>query len=183
MQYCAISGAAAGVVTSLFSSPVELTRLKLQIPEPGTNYSGSLDATVQIYRNYGMASMYKGYVPTLCRELLGYTMYFSYYKKAMEGVTENRFQWSMFHGGMAGLANWMTAYPFDVVKSKMQNDSMSSPSFTAMRQAFLSVFREGGIRAFYRGYSVVIVRAFPTNSGGFLAYETALSMLGHRQAL
>ncbi len=171
VAYCGVSGAIAGMVSSLFSCPVELTRLKMQIPEAGTDYRGSLDAAFKIARGHGLSRIYKGYLPTLGRDGLGYTVYFSYYKKAMEDVPSGkRLSWSILHGGTAGLLFWLATYPLDVVKSKMQNDSVSRPAIPTMRHAARAIFAQGGLAAFYRGYSVVIVRAFPTNSAGFLAY-------------
>lgn len=35
----------------------------------------------------------------------------------------------MLHGGIAGLTMWAVVYPIDVLKSKIQNDSMASPKY------------------------------------------------------
>ena len=82
--------------------------------------------------------------------------------------------WSLINGAIAGLAYWMTAYPFDVMKSKAQNDSISNPKYTRTNEYFTAVYM-GNWRNFYRGYSIVLIRALPVNAVGFLAYEIAFS--------
>lgn len=42
-------------------------------------------------------------------------------------------------------------------------------------------YAEGGLKTFYKGYLVCLLRAAPVNAGGFLAFEAAMRVLGRSQ--
>jgi hypothetical protein len=74
-------------------------------------------------------------------------------------------------GGLAGATGWTIVFPFDVVKTHLQTQTTQLSVESTVRR----LFAEGGVRAFYRGWSAAIVRAFPANGFLFLGYE-----LSHR---
>ena len=76
-------------------------------------------------------------------------------------------------GGVAGLSGWAVAIPMDVVKNRHQ--AKLGPSSSV--QTVASLFRSEGIRGFYRGGAVTLVRSVPANAATFLGYETALRVL------
>lgn len=72
------------------------------------------------------------------------------------------------YGGLAGEALWLSSYPFDVVKSKMQSDELGSRTrYPTMRGCFQQVWREEGMRGFWRGLGPTLVRAMPISAGTF----------------
>lgn len=48
--------------------------------------------------------------------------------------------------------------------SRMMSDSISSPKYPTWASAARSIWREGGVKAVYRGFVPCILRAFPTVS-------------------
>jgi hypothetical protein len=74
--------------------------------------------------------MFKGLIPTVCREMSAWAIYFwSYelYKKTLgvsskEYSTTSRYEYclTVFCGGMAGVSCWLVCYPFDVIKVQLQ---------------------------------------------------------------
>ena len=44
-------------------------------------YNGSIDAGIQIYKNYGLKGLYLGFYPTLLRELMAMATYFGIYER------------------------------------------------------------------------------------------------------
>ncbi|KAG8918095.1 Mitochondrial carrier protein ymc2, partial [Tulasnella sp. 408] len=63
------AGVIAGLSNGVVSGPVEHIRIRLQIQgNENKIYNGPWDAVRKIYKNYGIAGIYKGQVVTLCRE-------------------------------------------------------------------------------------------------------------------
>lgn len=99
---------------------------------------------------------------------------------------------TFFSGGFAAEVFWFTAYPADVIKNRMMADSLYNPKYPSgvrgMVQAALELWtppdqsaRERGLlglprrlRRIYTGYLTCALRAFPTNAGALLAFETAM---------
>lgn len=73
-----------------------------------------------------------------------------------------------FYGGLAGEALWISSYPFDVIKSKMQSDGFGSEMrYKSMRDAFGQTWRQEGVRGFWKGIGPTLVRAMPVSAGTF----------------
>jgi hypothetical protein len=79
----------------------------------------------------------------------------------------------MHVGGLAGQVSWIVTYPLDAVKTKIQ----ISDNPQRMRDVFRGVWREGGVRGFYRGLEAAVVRAFPANAALFLVYEWSKKLM------
>ena len=76
------------------------------------------------------------------------------------------------YGGLAGEALWLSSYPFDVVKSKMQTDGFgSAQKFPTMRSCFAQTYKEGGIGGFWRGVGPTLLRAMPVSAATFATVE------------
>jgi solute carrier family 25 carnitine/acylcarnitine transporter 20/29 len=90
-------------------------------------------------------------------------------------------------GGLAGVANWVVALPIDAVKSRIQFEALGGTGAGAgagagaeslsMRAVAMRLYREGGAKAFFRGFAPVLLRAFPANAACFFAMETSRAWL------
>lgn len=69
---------------------------------------------------------------------------------------------TIFTGGMAGIINWMVALPADVVKSIVQ--TAPEGKYKSLLQVYAELIKADGIGAFFKGFTPVIIRAFPSNS-------------------
>ncbi|KAH8376686.1 hypothetical protein KR093_000897, partial [Drosophila rubida] len=74
-------------------------------------------------------------------------------------------------GGTSGVFYWIGGMPADVLKSRLQ----SSPEgkFNGVRGVFVDLLKNEGITAFYRGFTPVLMRAFPANATTFFGIELA----------
>lgn len=72
------------------------------------------------------------------------------------------------YGGLAGEALWLSSYPFDVVKSKMQSDGFGpNRKYSGMRDCFAQTWRVEGARGFWKGIGPTLLRAMPVSAGTF----------------
>lgn len=178
------SGAAAGFANGFLVSPIEHVRIRLQTGAGG--YHGPVDAILGILREGGVSGLMKGLVPTLARETVGAGMYFLTYEALVgkycreNGVARSEVSPGRLcgYGACAGYAMWLSVYPVDVVKSKMQTDKLVGGKFGTMRKAAAAVWHEAGLRGFFRGFAPTLLRAAPANGATFAAFELTMRVLG-----
>ena len=92
-------------------------------------------------------------------------------------------------GGIAGVVTWVSIYPLDVVKTRLQTRVVEAKSKAWMegRRAKRSggsveiareIWRKSGLRGFYRGVGVCSLRAFVVNAVQWYVYERLMVWLG-----
>lgn len=86
---------------------------------------------------------------------------------------------TLFAGGMGGIANWITVFPLDVIKSRLQTAEIGryKPGTQGMIQCATELVRENGVRSLYKGLTPALVRSFPANACCFLAFELTMKVL------
>lgn len=84
------------------------------------------------------------------------------------------------YGGLAGEVLWLSSYPFDVVKSKMQSDGFVGKErrYASMRDCVGQVWRQEGVLGFWKGLGPTLVRALPVSAGTFAVVEWVRRALG-----
>ncbi|KAA8495075.1 Mitochondrial carnitine/acylcarnitine carrier-like protein [Porphyridium purpureum] len=174
----AACGAGAGVGVSILATPTELIKCRLQAAAKGV-YKGPIDVAKQLLASAGPAGLFRGYVPTVMREVPGCAIYFATYeglKKAFAkqkdvSVAQLGTAEIMTSGSLAGLAFWCSVYPADVVKTLIQTDSDTHPRFRSTWHCLREIVAKDGVRALYRGAAPCFVRAAPSNAVCFVVYE------------
>lgn len=82
------------------------------------------------------------------------------------------------YGGLAGEMLWITSYPFDVIKSKMQSDGFGEKlRYKSMRDAFGQTWRHEGAMGFWRGIGPTLLRAMPVSAGTFATVELVMRLI------
>lgn len=183
-----LSGALAGLSTTVILSPGERIKCLLQVQDAnptasGVKYAGPIDCCKQLYKQGGIRNIYVGTVATACRDIPASGVYFMVYEylRARFAGDGNPDQLSPFKtimaGGTAGILNWLVAIPSDVLKSRQQTAPPGTYS------GFLDVFRKtlasDGIHGLYKGAAPVLLRAFPANAACFLGFECMMKLLNY----
>ena len=88
---------------------------------------------------------------------------------------------SLFAGGVAGIAYWAFSYPIDYVKTTVQMDDLADRKYRGMID-FINKRKGDGIKSFYKGYGVCMLRSVPVNAGGFFVFEAVMRKLGRGAA-
>lgn len=82
------------------------------------------------------------------------------------------------YGGLAGEALWLSSYPFDVVKSKMQSDGFGAErKYASMRDCFAKTYAQEGAMGFWKGIGPTLLRAMPVSAGTFAVVEMTMRAL------
>ncbi|TRY87842.1 hypothetical protein DNTS_007649, partial [Danionella cerebrum] len=143
-------------------------------------YAGPMDCVKQLYRQNGIRGLYKGTALTLMRDVPASGMYFMTYERLKNALTPEGKSPSelsvpsvLFAGGMAGICNWAVATPPDVLKSRFQT-APEGRYPNGFRDVLRELIREEGVRSLYKGFSAVMLRAFPANAACFLGFELGM---------
>mmetsp|Transcript_3041 Transcript_3041/g.8290 ORF Transcript_3041/g.8290 Transcript_3041/m.8290 type:complete len:190 (+) Transcript_3041:43-612(+) len=167
-------------------TPFEFVKCQLAYRTKGGPSALSLVADTM--RREGISGVFRGYTPTTMMRVFGLPAYFGVYSEVKGAfVPDNGTEADLtslqllLAGGLGGVGFWSVIFPFDSVKTKMQTSMQGEASETAsLSTTARSMFREGGVRSFYRGFGVCLVRAFPANAATFFGYEVTLRYLNAR---
>jgi hypothetical protein len=98
-------------------------------------------------------------------------------------------------GGVAGILSWLLVYPIDVIKTNIQvahpdnptpsirpslagpKDGIAAP--TGLLSMGRALYVRHGVRVFFKGLGVTLLRAFPVNAAVFYFYELFKLHLEH----
>lgn len=188
-----IAGGAGGFANGFLASPIEHVRIRLQI-QTSSNinnqkqllFKGPFDVLKHMYSIGGFKTIFRGLVPTLIRESFGIGVYFMTFEALVQN-TMQKFQikrnqvesWKLCaFGGLAGYAMWITVYPVDVIKSKLQTDNLGNWKFKNSLHVIKSILNSSlGWRGFFVGFTPTILRAAPANAATFVAFEWTMRLL------
>lgn len=174
-----LAGASAGAIQCVICCPMELAKTRMQLQGTGEKkskrklYKNSLDCLVRIYRKEGFRGINRGMVTTLMRETPGFGVYFLAYDlltRSLGCEPEDPYMIPklLFAGGMSGIASWISTYPVDVIKSRLQADGVGGVNqYSGIMDCVRQSLRKEGWRVFSRGLVSTLLRAFPVNAATF----------------
>lgn len=148
-------------------------------------YSGSLDAAVKIFRQWGFRGLNRGQGPTTIRESIGLCLYFTVIEKVTKALTPSNLHSHqvpiyvpLMAGGLGGTIYWVFSYPFDYVKTLMQCDKLGDYKYPTMASCFRDQYQLGGWRTFFKGYLICMMRSFPVNAAAVATYRVMQKATG-----
>lgn len=178
-----ISGATAGAFVSLISSPLDMIKVQMQMPNSKNLYTHSFDCLSKLVFNGGYKRMYQGLQGMLIRESVGFGTYFLSYETLCRASspTGNKKDISILTkflcGGCSGIILWCVIYPLDLIKTRLQTQTISQRlSYSGWIDCARKSYSKDGILGFYRGISASLLRAFPVHSSVFVVYELCLNI-------
>ncbi|WVQ72121.1 hypothetical protein IAR50_001666 [Cryptococcus sp. DSM 104548] len=182
-----LSGAFAGVANTVVCNPVEHIRIRLQtqpdvVPKL---YNGPVDCAAKLYKNGGgLKGIFKAQSATMLRDGVGCGFYFLAYEGLVQrhikttGLKREEISpiWAVTYGAAAGYALWFSIYPVDVIKSKLQTDSLlaADRKYTGMVDCARKTWRAQGVKGFLGGLGPTLIRSPFANGATFVAFELAM---------
>eukprot|EP01038_Epipyxis_sp_PR26KG_P005247 gene5247-7292_t len=177
-----LNGGITGVFSSFALCPCDVVKCRSQV----NTANGALRATFStvvssIIRNEGFRGLYRGIGAQLCRDVPFYCSFFGSYdvlcqvlRVSFPEASDTSIYFTA--GGFAGQIGWIISIAPDVVKSKIQSSSISPAE--GIKQTMMSIYKIRGIKGFFAGIEVAVIRAFPANAALFVGYELSRDLLG-----
>jgi mitochondrial ornithine carrier protein len=144
---------------------------------PKLSHPGPLQLITDIYRAQGISGFWRGQLGTFLRETGGGAAWFGSYEyisshlKRYHPRNELSSIDAMISGACAGMAFNLVLFPADSIKSRMQTESLSDGQNKGFGEVTRDIWRFGGIKAFYRGCLITVLRAAPSSAVIFWTYE------------
>jgi len=163
-----VAGCSARVLSVTCVNPLELIRTKMQSQKMSYSEIGS--AVRIILKDQGILGLWKGWFPTVLRDVPFSSIYWSTYEtcKTLKGVEEPSVEFSFMAGALSGSVAAFFTVPFDVVKTHQQieigekviyNDKPAKPigTFESMHK----IYQSHGIRGLFSGLTPRLLRVAP----------------------
>eukprot|EP01062_Namystynia_karyoxenos_P062889 TRINITY_DN55747_c0_g1_i1.p1 TRINITY_DN55747_c0_g1~~TRINITY_DN55747_c0_g1_i1.p1 ORF type:complete len:303 (+),score=64.28 TRINITY_DN55747_c0_g1_i1:81-989(+) len=188
-----LAGAVTGLTAAFFECPIDLFKSQMQVqiikeqslPGYRSPYSSMSDCVRQALRLNGIRGPYQGLTATMMRNIPANSSYFGSFEMIKETMAKHRgckkqelALGDLFAcGGLAGTLYWVAVFPLDCIKSAQQSDCLvrADRQFPTWWTTAQRLYADGGVRRFFRGYGVCLVRAVPAN-GAMLA---TVDMVNH----
>ncbi|RDB28374.1 Calcium-binding mitochondrial carrier protein Aralar1 [Hypsizygus marmoreus] len=176
-----IAGGMAGGCQVVFTNPLEIVKIRLQVQGEAAKVEGALPkGAVHIIRQLGILGLYKGASACLLRDIPFSAIYFPAYwhlKKDLfhEGYNGKQlsFMETLAAAGIAGMPAAYFTTPADVVKTRLQVEARQGQThYKGLRDAFVKIYKEEGFRALFKGGPARVLRSSPQFGFTLLGYET-----------
>jgi len=166
----AIAGALATIPESFGITPIEISKIGLQLDKENRFKNSAKDAIKTIYRTQGFPGLYVGFFGILYRQAAWTGAYFgslNYFSKVVEkdmGIKSSF--WNQLLSGFAGgVFGSMFNTPGDVIRSVIQKRAFSE---TATRSAITPAFVISGVTEFFKvGAEIIKTKGFAGLYYGF----------------
>ncbi|EDQ85660.1 uncharacterized protein MONBRDRAFT_34188 [Monosiga brevicollis MX1] len=181
-----MAGALAGSVEAFVNCPFETVKVRMQAKESRQMYQSTMDCSRQLLAKEGVAGLYRGIEPMVLRNAGWNGTYFACIglvrNLISKGENTNSKLQRFVSGVIGGTLGVLVATPFDVVKSRMQNQQMASAGAVATQYRYaipslVSILRTEGLAAIYKGLGPRMVRLGPGGGIMIVAYDAVASWL------
>ncbi|CAM1508420.1 Fc.00g052680.m01.CDS01 [Cosmosporella sp. VM-42] len=184
----AIAGGSAGGCQVVFTNPLEIVKIRLQIQgEVAKTIAADAPpkrSAMWIVRNLGLVGLYKGASACLLRDVPFSAIYFptySHLKKDMFGESPTHklgVLQLLTAGAIAGMPAAYLTTPCDVIKTRLQVEARKGEAtYNGLRHAAKTIYKEEGFTAFFKGGPARIFRSSPQFGFTLAAYEVLQNLL------
>mmetsp|Transcript_7842 Transcript_7842/g.16156 ORF Transcript_7842/g.16156 Transcript_7842/m.16156 type:complete len:405 (-) Transcript_7842:729-1943(-) len=194
LRSVAMSGSVGGMATAVLTAPLLMMKINQQIT--GNSFrkafgdiflhpSSSSSSRFQPLRPYGWA-----FVPHAMSESIGRAIYVTVYEGSKRYLSNRSSEISgggsttgtslslrerMACAATSGIVTWATFFPLDALRNRMYHAASRRPGGSASLPETLRAMRKE--RAFYRGFSISILRAGPVAAAVLPVYDLTLEWL------
>ncbi|KIJ64345.1 hypothetical protein HYDPIDRAFT_175676 [Hydnomerulius pinastri MD-312] len=180
-QLSILTGCSAGATESFVVVPFELVKIKLQ--DKSSTFAGPIDVVKQVIRKEGALGLYAGMEATFWRHFWWNGGYFGCIHQVRSLMPEAETQQAqLFNNFVSGSVGGFVGTV--VVKSRIQGSSKVPgvvPKYNWTYPALLTIMREEGPAALYKGFVPKVLRLAP--GGGVLLLVVEFTLGVFRKAL
>ena len=168
-----LAGGTAGALSISVFNPTEV--LKTKIMTSSTQLT-MREVIREVYAKDGLRGFWAGISPNISRTFLVNAAELGTYDQAKSTLVPyvgDGFVSFLGASATAGLASALTSTPVDVVKTRMMNMAGGQQAYSSMASGLVTIAREEGAAALYKGFIPIFVRKLVWCSSFFVVYEFA----------
>lgn len=185
LKEIAVAGAMAGAANAILASPVEMFKVRMQGQYGAATDKKLRDVAKEMWRDWGFRNgVMRGYWVTFAREIPAYAGFytaFEFSKRKFQSMYGDKVPvWALLaSGSTGGIAYWLSCYPLDVIKSRIQlrQTPPTGKPWKYMTNEIRMVITESGITGLFRGLSPSLLRTIPAGASTFAAFELTREFL------
>jgi len=186
-QLSILTGCSAGATESFVVVPFELVKIKLQ--DKSSTFAGPIDVLKKVVKKEGLLGLYVGMESTFWRHFWWNGGFFGsiYQVRALLPKADSaqaQLMNNFISGSVGGFVGTAMNTPFDVVKSRIQGSTKIPgviPKYNWSYPALITIAREEGPAALYKGFVPKVLRLAP--GGGVLLLVVEFTLGVFRTAL
>lgn len=176
------AGAFAGFASSWLTGPVELIKCLMQ--NNPQKYQGSVDCLKQVVRAQGVRGLFIGMFATQARDIaffMGQFSFYEYFKQLAQQYGVLNATTMLVIGGITGVSSWIISYPQDIIKTRIQVNSVYTKHWLIPDGGFFDcakkLYQKDGLRAFTRGLGSSLFGNVISNATSILVYDMVAERL------
>ncbi|KAJ3476789.1 hypothetical protein NLI96_g10915 [Meripilus lineatus] len=191
-----LCSAEASAVTAILTNPLWVVKVRMFTTnaETPTAYRNLWHGLTEIYRTEGLAGWYRGTSLALVGVSNGALQFMGYeemkrwaFERKRRQFTKEGREWTTSEdklsntaytimSGASKLLALVVTYPYQVVRSRIQNNA-TAHLYPTIPVCVKRTFTEEGVRGFYRGLGTNLVRVLPGTCVTFVVYENLAWLL------
>lgn len=174
-----VAGSVATVLHDAVMNPAEVVKQRMQVYN--SPYRGLWDCVRTVTRNEGIGAFYRSYSTQLTMNIPFQAVHFITYELMQEQLNPGRLYHPGTHiisGAAAGAVSAAVTTPLDVCKTLLntqENVALSSMKISGhlsgMANTFRTVYRFGGMSAFFKGAQARVIYQMPSTAIAWSVYE------------
>ena len=180
-----LAGAGAGAISQTLIYPLEIAKTRLALSQPG-QYRNFIDCIGSIWRYEGARNLYNGWgasvsgIVPYCAIEMG--VFFTIKDKwhQTHGFDKEPELWELFAmGGTASVSGTIVAYPFQLVRTKLQTQGMpgNKYKYNGLIDCFKFTWRKFGIFGLYSGIVPNFAKSIPATCISYVVVEKTKTLL------
>ncbi|XP_061598691.1 electrogenic aspartate/glutamate antiporter SLC25A13, mitochondrial isoform X2 [Cololabis saira] len=169
-----MAGACAGGSQVIFTNPLEIVKIRLQVA--GEITTGPRVSALSVIRDLGFFGLYKGSKACFLRDIPFSAIYFPCYAHIKAYLAEEDGSIGparmLFAAALAGMPAASLVTPADVIKTRLQVAARAGQTtYSGLTDCFWKILREEGPRAFWKGAEARVFRSSPQFGVTLVTYE------------
>uniref|UniRef100_A0A3B3D2M3 Solute carrier family 25 member 12 n=1 Tax=Oryzias melastigma TaxID=30732 RepID=A0A3B3D2M3_ORYME len=185
-----LAGGCAGASQVIFTNPLEIVKIRLQVA--GEITTGPRVSALTVVRDLGFLGLYKGAKACFLRDIPFSAIYFPVYAHTKEKLADEDGRLGALQlltaGAIAGIPAASLVTPADVIKTRLQVAARAGQTtYSGVIDCFRKILQEEGFRAFWKGAGARVFRSSPQFGVTLVTYELLqrwfyVDFGGHRPA-
>ncbi|XP_075685569.1 electrogenic aspartate/glutamate antiporter SLC25A12, mitochondrial isoform X2 [Rhinoderma darwinii] len=169
-----MAGACAGGSQVIFTNPLEIVKIRLQVA--GEITTGPRVSAVTVIRDLGFFGLYKGAKACFLRDIPFSAIYFPVYAHCKSQFIDEEGHIGALQlltaGAIAGVPAASLVTPADVIKTRLQVAARAGQTtYNGVIDCFRKILKEEGARAFWKGAGARVFRSSPQFGVTLVTYE------------